>query len=750
MKKIFKKTFIIGLVAGGLFGLSTLVFGAVTYKVPTPIALYEDSLQSAITSSATSFTLVRGTDIVGTSLASSTYGFIIDEGSASQEFVLADCVATACTNVIRGVSPITGLTAVTSLQKAHRRGAVVKMTDAPILLILKRLVNGDETWPNIISYISHPTFTSDAQIVDKKYVDDTIIAGAPDASDTVKGISKLSVAPVSSVNPIAVGDNDNRVSPVSLATVTAGQVQALIGTSGTAPSTSNAFVDLADVSNAGVADKIVRLNGTTYPAGNGSAITGVATTAKTYTANGNIAQNETVYMTSANTVKAIYPSGQGTGAAVSTSVGHNQIPKDLPLSTNGMFLHITGGDSGTSNPIYAQVGTINAGETDMSYGSDTAVYTTGNGSRWYDIKSIGTDKFLLVFQADTAGVAAGIKAVVITVSGTTVTVGSVQGIETLGNLNWGNAVAKLDTDKGIIFYKKDSDSKLYSQVITVSGTTITTNTPVNIDTHTSNLRVSADQLSTNNAVIVYNDSGAGTILYGNTISVSGTTPTIAAQQTILTQGGAAAIYNSIRAISSTKILLCYNDGAGAIVDKAANVAISGATMTLSSTLTLSSITGNTYSYGMNIISQTYALISYYTTSTSYELRFLNISGSAPTSISTQTLAVGTTSGIRLGLSIVKVSPWTYFVIANEASAAHSYIVKLTVPSTLRVGLAESAITSAATGSILSRYNTQTLSGITLTPASFYYTDDNGQPTVNSSLTAPLIGISINTTDMLIQ
>lgn len=257
MKKIFKKIFIIGLVAGGLFGLSTLVFGAVTYKVPTPIALYEDSLQSAITSSATSFTLVRGTDIVGTSLASSTYGFIIDEGSASQEFVLADCVATACTNVIRGVSPITGLTAVTSLQKAHRRGAVVKMTDAPILLILKRLVNGDETWPNIISYVSHPTFTSDTQIVDKKYVDDIAISGSPDATTAIKGISKLSVVPVSSTSPIAVGDNDNRVSPVSLATVTAGQVQAMAGTSGT-PSSSNKYVTDADTTGTG---SVVRASG---------------------------------------------------------------------------------------------------------------------------------------------------------------------------------------------------------------------------------------------------------------------------------------------------------------------------------------------------------------------------------------------------------------------------------------------------------------------------------------------------------
>lgn len=45
----------------------------------------------------------------------------------------------------------------------------------------------------------------------KQYVDGVAIAGAPDASTTVKGITKLSVAPVSATDPIACGDNDPRL-----------------------------------------------------------------------------------------------------------------------------------------------------------------------------------------------------------------------------------------------------------------------------------------------------------------------------------------------------------------------------------------------------------------------------------------------------------------------------------------------------------------------------------------------------------
>ncbi len=186
MKKILKKISISIFVLSVFLGvvsytptkfLINQAYAAVTNKIPVPIALYEDSLQSAITSSATSFTLVRGTDIVGTSLATNTYGFIIDEGSSSQEFVLADCTGTTCTNAIRGVSPITGLTSVSSLQKTHRRGASVKITDSPILLILKSILNGEETLPNTLTYATGVTPSNSGDLADKEYVLSVVSGG---------------------------------------------------------------------------------------------------------------------------------------------------------------------------------------------------------------------------------------------------------------------------------------------------------------------------------------------------------------------------------------------------------------------------------------------------------------------------------------------------------------------------------------------------------------------------------------------
>lgn len=98
--------------------------------------------------------------------------------------------------------------------------------------------------------VTVPTPTNGTDAVTKDYADGLAIAGAPDATTSTKGITKMSVAPVSAASPIAVGDNDGRVP-------TQGENDALVGTSGT-PSTSNKFVTNDDTATAATASKVVR------------------------------------------------------------------------------------------------------------------------------------------------------------------------------------------------------------------------------------------------------------------------------------------------------------------------------------------------------------------------------------------------------------------------------------------------------------------------------------------------------------
>lgn len=152
---------------GGLFGYhpdQQQLAG--TFQTPDVRALFETTLASRITNTATSFTLTSATDFDGNTLASSTYGFIIDEGTASEEMVLADCTATACTNATRGLSARTGTTTVSALQKEHRRGASVKITDAPSVVFAVNAFKGRQNLENLLTYNSALTFsTSSNQLV---------------------------------------------------------------------------------------------------------------------------------------------------------------------------------------------------------------------------------------------------------------------------------------------------------------------------------------------------------------------------------------------------------------------------------------------------------------------------------------------------------------------------------------------------------------------------------------------------------
>lgn len=174
--------------------------GAVNPTLPTPVAFFQSSLQASISSSATSFTLVSNTDKAGTTLASSTYAFVIDEGTASEEMIIADCFpggAKTCANAIRGVSVVTGTTTVSALQKAHRRGASVKITDGPLLLSITRTLNGIGTFPSVLSYASGVGCTGGSlstSLCDKAYIDSTANAGAATSTESNGGIVELATA----------------------------------------------------------------------------------------------------------------------------------------------------------------------------------------------------------------------------------------------------------------------------------------------------------------------------------------------------------------------------------------------------------------------------------------------------------------------------------------------------------------------------------------------------------------------------
>ena len=148
-------------------------------QIPKLSALFETSLSSALSAAGTSFSLVSATDRDGNAL-SGLYGFVIDEGSADEEFVVATVSGTTGTIVYRGCDAESPATEVSANKKAHRRGASVKITDYPLLGFIRNALVGETGYElhaflKMVSTAGLPT--DDKHLTTKEYVDDAVSAG---------------------------------------------------------------------------------------------------------------------------------------------------------------------------------------------------------------------------------------------------------------------------------------------------------------------------------------------------------------------------------------------------------------------------------------------------------------------------------------------------------------------------------------------------------------------------------------------
>lgn len=205
-------------------------------KLPAVIlADFTTSLATAVAVGATTATIQSNVDDDGVTLPDGLGYFTIDGSNSSKEHI--QFVKTGANLAsIQSVSRQGTLTS--GFSKAHRLGATVTLTDFATIKYLNDLLKGstnlDSSDP--LEYDGTATISTANQLATKAYVDGVAIAGSADSSTTVKGIGKVSVAPVSATEPIFVGDNDTRLP-------TQGENDALVGT-GT-PSSTNPFVNVS-------------------------------------------------------------------------------------------------------------------------------------------------------------------------------------------------------------------------------------------------------------------------------------------------------------------------------------------------------------------------------------------------------------------------------------------------------------------------------------------------------------------------
>lgn len=137
--------------------------------LPSGTAVFETSLASPITDTATTMTLTANSVRGGGSL-SGYECFTIDEGTAQAEFVCGTVSGTTVSNLERGISPADGVTEDADLQFSHRRGANVKITDFPLVQRLASQNDGSGTYENVLSYAAGVTPTGNNNLTDVEYV----------------------------------------------------------------------------------------------------------------------------------------------------------------------------------------------------------------------------------------------------------------------------------------------------------------------------------------------------------------------------------------------------------------------------------------------------------------------------------------------------------------------------------------------------------------------------------------------------
>lgn len=235
-------------------------------KLAKIIADFETQLSTKIAVGATTGNLQSAVDDDGVALPNGTYFFTIDKDNSQKEHF----VATLTGSALSGLKSISRQGVQTSgAVREHRIGSSVTITDFAHILYMNDLLAGLTAFDSAVKlgYDADPSLISSdlLKFATVAYANALAIAGAPDASTTVKGIVEEATNAEIDANT-AAGATSARLfvnpyylslSKYGLQLPSAGEKLALVGTSGT-PGSANKYVTNDDTSATSSNNKVAR------------------------------------------------------------------------------------------------------------------------------------------------------------------------------------------------------------------------------------------------------------------------------------------------------------------------------------------------------------------------------------------------------------------------------------------------------------------------------------------------------------
>ena len=240
-----------------------------------------------------------------------------------------------------------------------------------------------------------------------------------------------------------------------------------------------------------------------------------------------------------------------------TPVVYNSATSDMNAATfdsSNNKVVIAYDDSGNSNYGTAIVGTVSG--TSISFGSEV-VFRSSNSNNISATFDSSNNKVVIAFR-DASGASGGYgTAIVGTVSGTSISFGTKQAFNS-DNTDPISATFDSNSNKVVIAFKDSSGSNDASAVVgTVSGTSISFGSIAQFDSNALSTYASAVFDSSNNKVVIsYRQSSNS---YGKAVvgTVSGTSISFGSPVTV--DSGGAAWQSSTFDSNANKVVLCYRD-----------------------------------------------------------------------------------------------------------------------------------------------------------------------------------------------
>ena len=460
-------------------------------------------------------------------------------------------------------------------------------------------------------------------------------------------------------------------------------------------------------------------------------------------ASGAIGTDVSCIVNSDGTVSVITATGGGaalgTVASAGFAGGGGLVVSSLSATK---FVAFARADSSNSSNGTAIIGTVSGSSISFGTKASTGVATYEAPS----VVGLTETTFILVYKDSSGNLG---KARVGTVSGTSVSFGSVVTFEggqtSLNNLN---IATRLSDTKFVIAFEDASDSSKAKAIVgTVSGTSVSFGTAAAFATPNSSKYATVSALSDTKVVIAWSDtptSGRGRAIIG---TISGTSISYGSA---VTYDSSQVIRHSIATLSDTKFVIAYQDGGNSLYGTAICGTVSGTSITLGTAVVFISATlDNGYPSVTKIDENQFGIAFGDSTNSSYGALIIGTASGTSLSFATKIGDVSSANSLSIWSTLVGTTNFVIGYDLTQFSAINYQLSSSNLTSENYIGISNAAYADTQTATIQAGGAVNTGQS-SLTIGQQYFVQGDGTLGLSADDPSVIAGTAVSATDIIVK